>query len=397
MTSLHYLNVGAGDCTLIQHESGRVTMVDICGGNVRPHRIGDLLAAAPSGALSGVRPGGLFGALGGALPPPAPQNSFLGAFSARSALRGALPPPPQDTVLGAFSARSALVAALRAPQEQPRGNFGMAEERQNPLNYLANLNITEIFRFISTHPDMDHLDGLEALFRQVSVANFWHTGVTRPEPEFGIGCPYKEVDWTRYRTVVEGRQQGTTVIQRVLDDGFFHFASRNADGTGGGDELYILAPDAALVRSAERDEDINEASYVLGMNTPAGRVIIPGDAHDQSWELVLRANRPWVQNCALLLAPHHGRDSGRDYEFLDVLSPKLTLMGCVPAEHMSGSWRTRGLSTMTNNQAGNIRVDFLPNFLSVWAENESFARARLGSEPTRDAFGMYYCGLWHTS
>lgn len=34
MPTVHFLNVGEGDCSILQHSSGRVTMIDICGGNL---------------------------------------------------------------------------------------------------------------------------------------------------------------------------------------------------------------------------------------------------------------------------------------------------------------------------------------------------------------------------
>lgn len=33
MPRIHFLNVGEGDCSIIQHSSDRVRMIDICGGN----------------------------------------------------------------------------------------------------------------------------------------------------------------------------------------------------------------------------------------------------------------------------------------------------------------------------------------------------------------------------
>ena len=34
MAKVHCLTVGNGDCTVIEHGSGRVSMIDICGGNL---------------------------------------------------------------------------------------------------------------------------------------------------------------------------------------------------------------------------------------------------------------------------------------------------------------------------------------------------------------------------
>lgn len=45
----------------------------------------------------------------------------------------------------------------------------------NPILYLQKFSIKNIFRFIVTHPDMDHLDGIKDLFNNFSISNFWDT------------------------------------------------------------------------------------------------------------------------------------------------------------------------------------------------------------------------------
>ena len=44
-----------------------------------------------------------------------------------------------------------------------------------PIDYLKRLSVNNIFRFILTHPDMDHLDGLAELSRTFKIYNFWDT------------------------------------------------------------------------------------------------------------------------------------------------------------------------------------------------------------------------------
>jgi len=350
-------------------------MVDICGGN--------LTRAADRSAL-----GDLFSDLGG---------SALGGGNllSGSALGGNL----LSGLGGAFGGEPLPYSALSAAaaSRQPGGNFGMADDAKNPLDYLKALQIQDIHRFISTHPEMDHMDGLDALFRSVRVWNFWHTGVWRPAPEFGPGCRYDRRDWERYAAIRNNGIDGVTVLQKRSPNQF-PLASQNADGGAGGDNLYILAPTDALVQRAQEIEDINESSYVLALHTPAGWVVIPGDAHDESWTHVLAAYEAVLTNCALLVAPHHGRDSNRDYAFLDVLRPQLTLMGCAPAEHMGyASWRNRNLPFITNNQAGDICVDLsAPIGPLVWVENESFARAcgHGGRNRVQNARGQFFAGIY---
>ena len=382
MTTLHYLNVGAGDCTIIQHFSGRVTMVDICGGNLpraadRP-RLGDLFAGSLGGAFGSSQSLGALAAVAAASRPP------LGG-GLLSDLWGAF---------GGYSQPHSAVAAATA-QRQPAGNFGMGEEPKNPLDYLQRLNASEVHRFISTHPEMDHMDGLDALFRSVSVVNFWHTGVRRDPPDFRGQSRYDPNDWARYQALRANRVGGTIVLQKRCPNQF-PFANRNEDGTAGGDSLFILAPSDALVQRAEELDDINESSYVLALSTPAGWVVIPGDAHDESWAHVLATEGGGLANCALLLAPHHGRDSERDYAFLDVLRPQLTLMGCAPAKDMGyASWRNRSLPFITNNQAGDICVDLSdPIGPLVWVENESFAQALGYRDGVRNAQGQSFVGIY---
>jgi len=240
---------------------------------------------------------------------------------------------------------------------------------------------------------MDHMDGLDALFKSMQLANFWHSGVWRAAPDFGGHGGFNAADWARYCGLRNGQVTGTAVLQRRAGD-MFPFANQNPDHTPGGDALHILAPTDALVQRAQEQDDINESSYVLALWTPAGWVVIPGDAHDATWEHVLATAGAALANCALLLAPHHGRDSDRDYAFLEQLRPRLTLMGCAPAEHMGyASWRNRNLSFITNNQAGDVCVDLTQAIGPVvWVENEAFARAKGYRTGLKNARGQFFAG-----
>ena len=83
-----------------------------------------------------------------------------------------------------------------------------------------------------------------------------------------------------------------------------------------------------------------------------------------------------MTNIDLLIAPHHGRDSGRSYEFLDVLKPTLTFFGNARSEHLAYSaWSNRGLPIVTNNQANCMVVQTDANSMALYVTHETFARA----------------------
>jgi len=312
MSKLHFINVDPGDCTIIEHNSGNVTMIDICDG-FTPEEIENATKSA----------------------------AFDGADWTQLLVKGV------------------------------GGNFQMKANLTNPVEYLDSIGINSIFRFILTHPDMDHMDGLKALADAKSVSNFWDTGVNKPKPTFS-GSPYREEDWDQYRAFVAGKN--TTYIKRLAGERF-QFANQNANKESGGDGLYILAPDKGLVEHASESEDYNEASYVILYRSAGGRILIPGDAHDKSWEFILGNSEKDVANCSVMIAPHHGRDSGRTYDFLDKIRPQLTLFGNAPSEHLAyAQWNKRGLPFITSNQAGNVVLECKDGRINVFVENESFAK-----------------------
>ena len=303
--SVHLLNVAPGDCTIIRHAKGNVSMIDVCDGNL-------------------------------------------------THLQKAM--------------------KVEAATVRPRGNFGMCGRPTNPITYATDLGISSIFRFILTHPDMDHLDGFNSLADEFSIYNFWDTGARRDRPSFAAG-PYLEEDWDRYEKVLSGKD-GTSVAIRRAGARFAH-ANKGEDGGSGGDGLYILAPDIELLNDADMNDDINDGSYVILYRSAGGRVLLPGDAHDNSWNYVMQNYPSDVANCSFLLAPHHGRDSNRSYDFLDIVRPHLTLIGCSPSEHIDyGQWSRRELEYVTSNQTGNVVLEPVDGKLLVFIENASYASAK---------------------
>lgn len=311
MPKVHFVNVSPGDCTIIEHVSGRVTVMDICDGN------------------------------------------------------------KQDTAL---EESSKAIQLHKVESKRVSGNFRMCDYRTNPVNYLEGLGVKSIFRFVLSHPDMDHMDGLDALAKKYDIYNFWDTGSRREKPTFE-GFRYKEQDWDRYAQMRDGKNPDTgSKIRRAGDA--FSYANRTSEGDSGGDGLHILAPTVQLVDDADESDDVNDGSYVLLYRSMGGKILLPGDAHDKTFEHIRKNNLKDVQNCAFMLAPHHGRDSGRDYAFLDDIRPTVTLIGCSPSEYIDyRQWSQRGLEYVMSNQAGNVVLEISEKVIDVFVENENFVVA----------------------
>lgn len=331
MAKVHIINVSPGDCTLIEHNSGRVTGIDICCGNLEVRQ-----------------------------------------------------------KAAAMETRATTLLELLKEGGNGSGNYRMCERPSNPINYIQTYGIGKLFRFVVTHPDMDHMDGLAKLHSEIGFYNFWDTGARREAPDFDGFFRYDKNDWDLYQKLIKRNVDGVTVLTKIAGDRFPLANKEDEDGKAP-DALYILAPSKELLCDPNENDDINEASYVLEYYSNAGHMIFPGDAHDASWDYVMKTNPNLKENCSFLLAPHHGRHSDRSYDFLDFLQPKLTVIGCSPSKYIDyGQWSRRGLEILTSNQAGNIVLDVNTAYYDVYIENDEFSRSHGGNLSIRNEQGFSF-------
>lgn len=272
-----------------------------------------------------------------------------------------------------------------------KGNFRMCDHPTNPLDYLVKLGHSEIWRFILSHPDMDHLDGFNALMDNFSVLHFWDSGAKKKKPDFNNYGGYKEEDWDRYARVIAGAKPGTKSIEVQAGDRF-KYANKDDSADGFGDALHILAPDKNIIDEGNRTQDFNDASYVVLYRSSMGKILLAGDAHDATWDYVKEHYEADVSDISLLIAPHHGRKSGRSYKFLDYVRPKLTLFGCAPSEYLAyDAWNYRSLTHISNNQCGCIVAEGRSQ-MDIYVENDTFAAKSGGNTAITNQQGFYFLG-----
>jgi competence protein ComEC len=106
--------------------------------------------------------------------------------------------------------------------------------------------------------------------------------------------------------------------------------------------------------------------------SPGGKILVPGDAEDSTWDFVLSKYPDTVRNCSVLVAPHHGRHSDMDFSFLKVVNPKLVLMGCADSEDLAYDAYSN-YPCITNNQAGNVIAECTGAGIDIYVENQEFA------------------------
>jgi len=270
------------------------------------------------------------------------------------------------------------------------GNHNQKNSPVNPIQYLKDFGVKSIFRFILTHPDMDHMDGIEALFNSFYVSNFWDTENKKVLDDGCYWGKYKKTDWKFYQKIRKSESDPKVIYNYAGSRGRYY--NQDETGKSGADGLHILAPTQELVANANKSGDYNDCSYVILYKTRNRKIVFAGDSAENTWNYILENHKEDVSNIDVLLAPHHGRKTGGNSDYLDVLKPKLTLFGNAKSEYLDyAAWNNRKLDHITNNQANCIILDTnQPYGIDIYVTYETFAKKRNPQATYSDAFKAWY-------
>jgi beta-lactamase superfamily II metal-dependent hydrolase len=327
MAQIHFLNVGEGDCTWIQHANGANTIIDTC---------------------------------------------MAKADEIRKAM---------DSQAMEFSA---------APNSV-KGNFNQAQHPENPIKYLRKFSVKSVFRFILSHPDMDHMDGLKDFFAAFQPANFWDIRHNKQQ-DFSKPCRYSEDDWKFYQSIRGSNDDPKCLYLYAGDKGKYWNEGDDSRSRNG---LSILSPTKSLVDDANKCGDYNDCSYVILYRTGKFKVLFCGDACNKTFTHLIENHKNDISDIDLLIAPHHGRKGTIDFAFLDIMKPTMTFFGNADSKDLAyNEWNRRRLEKITNNQGGTLIARFENNDgMSILSTCESFAKRyreddTIKKDPTMEAWHL---------
>lgn len=218
----------------------------------------------------------------------------------------------------------------------------------------------EIARFISTHPDDDHVRGIEYLEATVGIQNFYCVK----------NSATKDDETDSFKKYCELRDSTKAFF-------IFKGCSRkwmNQEGDGRGSSgINILWPDTnnAEFKSALEDAEAgfspNNISAVIKYSLNGGATVLwMGDLETEFMEAIEdELDLPRVD---ILFAPHHGRDSGRiPASMLEKMSPKIIVVGEAPSQHLH---YYPDYNTITQNRAGDIVFECVEGKVHIFTSNE---------------------------
>jgi beta-lactamase superfamily II metal-dependent hydrolase len=297
MVEIYFLNVGHGDCSIIKHNSGRITMIDI---------------------------------------------NNADSYDKES----------EQELLESFDLRQTSI--LWDPMYRLREK-GYAIQTTNPIEFFKkNFQNENIFRYIQSHPDLDHMRGLGELSKTgISIINFWDTENDRSiEEEM---TEYDKESWEEYQRYRMGR--GVRSVLKLYRGSKGIYYNQEPVGVPPGDGLEILSPTKGIANGANELQKWNNLSYVLRLAYKGKRIIFAGDAEKEVWDDLVDQYDSDLK-CDVLKASHHGRDTGYHAEALKRMNPRYAIVsvGKKPENDASNKYRNYSDHVWSTRWKGNIKV-----------------------------------------
>jgi beta-lactamase superfamily II metal-dependent hydrolase len=199
---------------------------------------------------------------------------------------------------------------------------------------------------------MDHLSGLNALNDNITISNIWITDNDCSQDEDKLS--ESEIkDWElykKYRNNIEGKVKNTTVLSlKEGSEGQYY----SEDG------IDILSPSQELIDISIEKDNKNIMSTVLLIRYGECKIVLAGDAEEDSWEFIKDNYFDDIKDISILGAAHHGRDSGYHQESVKQMSPEYTVVsvGKKPKSDASNKYRQYSDNVYSTRWKGNITFE----------------------------------------
>ncbi len=237
-----------------------------------------------------------------------------------------------------------------------------------------------ISRFISTHPDEDHIHGLTKLDDRINILNFYcvKNDATKSDEsdDFKRYCKLRDSDKAFY--IFEG------CTRRWMNQ------SNDERGSAG---INILWPDPEnenfknALKDASEGKSPNNISAIIKYSPQDGVTVLwMGDLETAFMESI--EDDLNLSKVDILFVPHHGRESGKvPASILDKLDPQIIVIGEAPSKHLN---YYSDYDTITQNSAGDIIFECETGKVHIFT-SEDYEVDFLENEG-KSLSGFYYLG-----
>ena len=220
-----------------------------------------------------------------------------------------------------------------------------------------------VTRFISTHPDEDHIKGIVDYYNDIGIINFYcvkNEAIKNDETDnFKKYCELRDSDKAYY--IYKGCQRKWMNLKS------------DERGCAG---INFLWPDTDneeyknALENVKNGEKYNTISPVFTYSVQDSvKIMWMGDMEHDFLENI-KDEIEWPE-IDILFAPHHSRNSGTvSSDVLDRLAPQIIVVGEAPSKYLN---YYTGYNTIKQNSAGDITFDCADDYVHVYVEKDSYS------------------------
>ena len=232
-----------------------------------------------------------------------------------------------------------------------------------------------ITRFISTHPDDDHIHGLSFLSQQIPLMNFYCVANSvkkkKPSDDFNFYCKLRD-------GAADSKQPKTIYITKDIQLKWLNDYDPHDPEDPGVAGIHFLWPDpnnAAFqdaLRTSTNDVNVNNIAPIFIYSLENGvKAMWMGDMTETFQETI--ASDIGRYKIDILFAPHHGRKSGKvPSSILDKIQPTIIVIGEASSDDL---YYYPGYTTITQNRAKDIVFCCESGIVHMYVENENYSLA----------------------
>lgn len=211
--------------------------------------------------------------------------------------------------------------------EFPNGDNGLIdvkvseeENDDNIIDILKKAGINRLDYLFITHPHRDHIEGLDQIVENFSIGQFICPPVDfTPDPVYD--------SWEVYEAMRKGEY-----CEKVFE------VTEGWHSTIGSARIDYIAPRKELLD--EYPDDVNNNGLILRIQCRGHWTIIPGDTEEECWEQIPDNE---IEGTTLLLASHHGNDSGYCLEKIKAMNLAFAVISAGPKTEHDADDRYRNI------------------------------------------------------
>ena len=243
----------------------------------------------------------------------------------------------------------------------------------------------DITRFISTHPDEDHIHGLKHLDDQIGIVNFYCVENEATKSE-------ETEDFKHYCELRDSEKKAFHIYRECSRCWMNKDDKEKQYGSSG---IFILWP---IVDNDDYKEELsnvkngkspNNISPIIKYSLQDGVTVLWfGDLEEEFMEKIKDIIE--LPKADIIFAPHHGRNSGKiPKEWMEDIDPKIVVIGEAPSDKIN---YLSGYNTITQNTAGDIIFDCYSNNVDIYVSKENYSVDFLKDKKKLGKFNGTYIG-----